>query len=133
MNAFLRFKGLKLIFSIFVKRKNLSFICGEYRAWKVRRNNSYWLIYRVFMGFLGSLRNSFRISKKQQKNGFYMSKFLCSMFATDKIHDFSFYKNWTNVFKPFNWQKPIHFIRFLKRYAQIMTVQLSNKASHEFF
>ena len=48
MNVFLRFRGFKFIFSTFVKRKNMSFICGEHRVWKFRRKNSSLYVQTVF-------------------------------------------------------------------------------------
>ena len=39
MNVFLRFKGFKCVLSIFVKRKNVSFICGQHQAWTCRIKN----------------------------------------------------------------------------------------------
>ena len=118
MNGFLRFKGFKLIFSFFVKRKNMSFICGEHRAWKFRSENSYWLIYRVFKGFFGFLKEFLKKAQKMPKNSSYVkrrvfsSKFSYSMFAADKRQVFSFHENWKNELKAFKTQKPIHFFSF---------------------
>ena len=68
MNGFLRFKGFKFILSIFMKIKNLSFICGEHRVWKFRRKNSSLYVQAVFGHFLRFFKEILKGARKSLKN-----------------------------------------------------------------
>ena len=118
MNGFLRFKGLKFIFSTFVKRKNTSFICGEHWVWKFRKINSCLYVQAFFWRFSPFLKEILKGAKKSLKNAInqtiwiFLSRFLCSMFTADKRHVFSFHENWKNQFRGFKTKKCIQFISF---------------------
>ena len=56
-----------MIFSIFVKRKNMSFICGQHLAWQFRRKNLYSHAKAVFSCFSPLLNEFIQGDKKVPK------------------------------------------------------------------
>ena len=57
-----------MIFSIFVKRKNMSFICGQHQVWQFRRKNLYSHAKAVFSCFSPLFKEFIKgVKKKCQK------------------------------------------------------------------
>ena len=126
MNGFLRFTGLKLIFSVFMKRKNMSFICGQHRTWKFRTKNWYPHAKAVFSCFSPFLKEILKEAKKCQKtlcNGqydIYLRNFYTKCSPQIKDIFFLFTKirkiNWKSLNRKntFSFLNFTHFLRELR-------------------